>query len=113
MGYGRGETFDILAYPQGIGTMLFFYEESDPLVEKIKFDVAMVSESYNNRLRTVFVEAPKKRQLLERHQVRSIPTIILFDKIGTEFYRWLPTDFDQSFGKADLVRIIDRLIPEP
>lgn len=106
--YGSGETFAVLAYPEGIGTLLFFYIEADPMSEKIRFDVAMLSEKYNN-LRVVFIDANKKRNLLLRHQVFELPSILLFDKMGTEFYRWLPTDFDDDFSRRDLERLVDKL----
>lgn len=108
--YGKGETFEILAYPQGIGTLLFFYTETDPLSEKIKFDVALVNEQYAEKLRTVFIDVTKKSSLVMRHRIQEVPTLILFDRMGTEFYRWLPYDFQSYFSKKDIVRMVDRLL---
>jgi len=107
--YGKGENFPILAYPQGIGTLLFFYIENDPSSEKIRFDVALVGEQYDQKLRTVFIDINKKPHLVTRHRIQDTPTMILFDKLGTEFYRWLPSDFQSYFGRKEIERKIDKL----
>jgi hypothetical protein len=112
-GLGSGETFRILAYPQGIGTLLVFYAESELRSEKVKFEVAMLEEQYGERLRIRFINAAEKKILVERHRVSEIPTIILFDQIGTEFHRWLVWDFRYDFSKKDLKRVIDKLIVPP
>ncbi len=107
--YGKGENFPILAYPQGIGTLLFFHIENDPSNEKIRFDVALISEQYSQKLRTVFIDINKKPHLVTRHRIQETPTLILFDKLGTEFYRWVPSDFQSYFGRKEIERKIDKL----
>jgi hypothetical protein len=107
--YGKGENFPILAFPQGIGTLLFFHIENDPSNEKIRFDVAIISEQYSSKLRTVFVDVNKKPHLVTRHRIQETPTLILFDRLGTEFYRWMPSDFQSYFGRKEIERKIDQL----
>jgi len=107
--YGKGENFPILAYPQGIGTLLCFYIENDPSSKKIRFDVALIGEQYDQKLRTVFIDINKKPHLVTRHRIQETPTLILFDKLGTEFYRWLPGDFQSYFGRKEIERKIDKL----
>lgn len=109
---GKGQTFDILAYPEGIGTLLFFYRPYESVSEKIKFDVALLTESYGGKLRVVFIDVNRKGELLFRHQVQGVPTLILFDRLGTEFHRWLPYDFRIAFSKKEIQRVIDRLLVE-
>jgi hypothetical protein len=112
-GYGgKGQTFDILAYPEGIGTLLFFYQPYESVSEKMKFDVALLSESYGGKLRLVLIDVDRKKDLLFRHQIREVPTLILFDRLGTEFHRWLPYDFRIAFSKKEMQRVIDRLLVE-
>lgn len=108
--YGRGETFPVLMYPQGIGTLLLFYNEMGPLFEKIRFDVSMVSSNYKESLRTVFIEAIKKPQLIDRHHVQELPSLILFDKSGTEVYRWGPVDFTDNFSGKEIEKLINKMI---
>lgn len=107
---GQGQTFDILAYPEGIGTLLFFYKPLESISEEIKFDVALLNESYGEKLRIVFIDTDRKQELVFRHQIREIPTLILFNRVGTELHRWLPHDFKVAFSKKDMQRVIDRLL---
>lgn len=107
--YGRGESFGVLAYPDGHGTLLFFYEIGESLGEKIKFDVGLVSEQYGQALRIVLINATQKPGLIERHRVTELPTIIIFDRLGTEFHRWLRWDFRDDFSRRDFERVIEKL----
>ena len=108
--YGRGETFQILAYPEGIGTMLYFYSETNPSDETTRFEIAMVSKNYGKKLRTIFIDAEKKSNLLIRHRIQQIPTLILFDNAGTEIYRWFQPDLIEDFSKQEMIRIIEQYL---
>ena len=107
---GGGESFSVLAYPQGIGTLLFFYASSESISESIKFEVVMLEEQYGNSLRIRSINAAEKQNLVERHRISEIPTVILFDQLGTEFHRWLLSDFRYDFSGKDFERVIDKLI---
>ncbi len=109
---GGGQTFKILENPDGIGTLLIFYKPYETESDKLGFDVNLLSEIYGEKLRIVFIDFDKKQELVYRHQVQEVPTLVLFNRIGTESYRWLPSDFNETFGKREMQRVIDHILIE-
>ena len=108
--YGRGETFDVLAFPEGTGTLLFFRVSDESFHDQIKFEIMQLNQIYGEKLRIVLIDVNERKDLVFRHRIREAPVLILFDRYGTEFRRWLPEDFDVTFGKRDLQRVIDQLV---
>ena len=104
-----GETFKILEYPQGIGTLLFFHLEDDRSFDQMKFDLARLQEKYGDKLRLVLIDIKRRENLLTRHRVTDIPTIILFNKKGTEIYRWLPNDLQFGLNAKEVEDKLKRL----
>jgi hypothetical protein len=109
--YESGENFPVLAFPEGVGTLIFFFVQDDQVSENIKFDVGLVSEKYQQTLRLILVDVKNKAALTEKHRIQDIPTLILFDNLGTEVYRWLRWDFRSDFSPRDIERKIENLPP--
>jgi hypothetical protein len=109
--YDRGAYFRELAYPEGRGSLLLFFEENKSLSEKLRIDVGLISENYGKELNIYLVEVFKKRNLADKHQIDQIPTLILFDNMGKESYRWIPWDFRFDFSPQDIERKIEKLPP--
>jgi hypothetical protein len=107
----KGTMYKKLAYPQGLGTLIFFYIEDDKLSEKIRIDVGRISENYDQELQIFLVDVLKKRNLSEKHHIEQVPTLLLFDNLGREVYRWLPWDYRVDFSPSDIERQIDNLLP--
>jgi thioredoxin-related protein len=112
--YLKGQYFPELEYISGDGTILFFYLENTEylqseddlfgetqniefLISQIKVDLNMLKEKYPY-LRIFLVDIHKKRELAIQHQVTDIPTLLLYDKMGYEVGRWLPSDFKSGGG---------------
>jgi thioredoxin-related protein len=109
--HDKGTMYKELAYPQGRGTLIIFFTEDDNLSEKIKIDVGLLSENYNQELQIYLIDVLEKRNLVEKHRIEQIPTLLLFDNLGREVYRWLPWDFRSDFGSHDIERKIETLPP--
>jgi len=107
----KGAMYKELAYPQGRGTLVVFYTADDNLSDKIKIDVGLLSENYNQDLQIYLVDVLEKRNLVEKHRIEQIPTLLLFDNLGREVYRWLPRDFRSDFSPRDIERVIESLPP--
>jgi len=107
----KGAMYKELAYPQGRGTLVVFYTAEDNLSDKIKIDVGLLSENYDQDLQIYLVDVLEKRNLVEKHRIEQIPTILLFDNLGREVYRWLPWDFRSDFSPRDIERVIESLPP--
>ena len=107
---GRGETFGVLAFPEGIGTLLFFRVPDENFSDRIKFEIMQLIQMYGEKLRIVLIDVNERKDLVFRHRIRETPILILFDRYGTEFRRWLPEDFDVTFGKREVQRVIDQLV---
>jgi hypothetical protein len=109
--YGQGEIFRNLAYHEGRGTIIIFYVDGDELSDKVRLDIGIISESYGPQIRIFLIDVIKKRNLSEKHRVEQVPTVILFDNMGAEVYRWLPWDFRSDFSPRDIERKIEKLPP--
>lgn len=109
--YGRGEIFRNLAYPDGRGTLIIFYVDGDELSEKVRLDIGIISENYGPQIRILLIDVIKKRNLSEKHHIEQVPTLILFDNMGREAYRWIPWDFRSDFSPGDIERKIEKLPP--
>ncbi len=109
--YDRGTMYKELSYPEGRGTLIIFYVEDDKLSKKIRIDVGILSENYDQELQIFLVDVFKKRNLAEKHRIEQVPTLLLFDNLGREVYRWLPWDFRSDFSPRDIERKIDNLPP--
>jgi thioredoxin-related protein len=109
--HDKGTMYKELANPQGRGTLIVFYVEDDNLSEKIRIDVGLISENYGQQLQIYLVDVLKKRNLVEKHRIEQIPSLLLFDNLGREIYRWLPWDFRSDFSPHDIERKIETLPP--
>jgi len=109
--YGYGDIHKNLAYPGGRGTLIIFYTQNDDLSNKIRLDVGIVSDNYEQQLKIFLVDVIEKRNLAEKHRIEQVPTLILFDNLGREAYRWLPRDFESDFSSRDIERKIEKLPP--
>jgi len=104
-----GETFKILEYPQGIGTLLFFHLEDEEKYDQAKFDLGRIQERYGDKLRLVLIDTKRRSNLLRRHKVDSIPTIIMFNKMGTEVRRWKPVDLQWGVNAKEIEDQLKRI----
>jgi len=107
----KGAMYKELAYPQGRGTLVVFYASDDNLSDKIKIDVGLLSENYEQDLQIYLIDIFEKRNLAEKHRIDQIPTLVLFDNVGREVYRWIPRDFRSDFSPRDIERVIESLPP--
>lgn len=57
----------------------------------------MLKDKYPD-VRIFLVDVHKKRELAIQHQVTDIPTLLLYDRMGYEVGRWLPSDFKSGGG---------------
>ncbi len=122
----QGQYFPSLAYPEGDGTLLFFYLENteyyqpkddlfgesenlETLIAQIKLDLSMLKEKYP-KLRIFLVDIYQKRGLAAQHQIYEIPIVLLYDNMGYEVRRWLPIDFKRGGGTTrEMERLVEKI----
>ncbi len=123
--YYKGQHFPELAIADGIGTILFFYSENlrefqladdsfgetefrENLINRLNIDLKILLEEYPE-LRVIKINITQNKYLFQDHKVYDIPTLILYDNMGYEVKRWIPSDYSRGVGRIEIEKSLNEL----
>jgi hypothetical protein len=127
--YQRGQHFPQHSFPEGIGTVLFFYTENpeyyqspdqefgetenrEYLLNRIRIDLNLLNEEYPD-LRIIKLDFAQIKHRAQEYLIFDIPTLLLLDNLGFEVRRWIPLDYSRGGGSIrEMIQLLDKLNPE-